>query len=229
MRLIPRDQHQHGVSRAPAKAACGSRPSPQPQEVVQVEAPHAFVFHHANAHESPGGQSIVVDSIAYACFPGFFEVRPSSASALPACVSSGPGHRLWPGPHAAMGPFGGCNTLNHTPGSSQHLACIPHSSHARLCRVHGDGSQPAQRSRRWAAILGHCSERDPCSCRIATSARRLAPASHTAPKPVLAVSNRSAPALSAPHCAASASLSSSMREQQPTARNHVPPTSMPAG
>ena len=127
MRLIPRVQHQRGVSRAPAKAACGSWPSPKPQEVVQVEAPHAFVFHHANAHESPDGQSIVVDSIAYACFPGFFEVRPSSDSALPACVSSGPDHlrtlaatsasRLAPASYAAL-------RLCWSSATGVHLLCL---------------------------------------------------------------------------------------------------------
>lgn len=73
MRLIPREQPTHTVLGS-AKAPCPSRSSPESQDIVQLEAPHAFMFHHANAHESPDGQTVVVDSIAYACFPGFFEV-----------------------------------------------------------------------------------------------------------------------------------------------------------
>ena len=105
MRLIPRAKHQHVASaKAPAKAG-SDRPKAREvvQEVVQFEAPHAFVFHHANAHESPDAQSLVVDSIAYACFPGFFEARPFWPSALArpkgwfAC-------RLWPGRKPASQP-----------------------------------------------------------------------------------------------------------------------------
>lgn len=75
MRLVPREQPHTSKLDPAGKASSPCRLSPEAQEVVEMEAPHAFVFHHANAYESPDHQAVVVDSIAYARFPAFFEVR----------------------------------------------------------------------------------------------------------------------------------------------------------
>ena len=76
MRVIPRQAPQ--PSKLSKQAPAAQAGSLEAQSIVQLEAPSAFVFHHANAHESADGQTLMVDSIAYACFPGFFEVRPTA-------------------------------------------------------------------------------------------------------------------------------------------------------
>lgn len=53
----------------PASAAASPLPAP-----LEAAAASAFVFHHANAYESKDGEQLILDSVAYPRFPGFFEV-----------------------------------------------------------------------------------------------------------------------------------------------------------
>ena len=61
-----------GAALLSAAASCG--PDRLAEVVCRAAAGPAFVFHHANAYESSDGEQLVVDSVAYPRFPGFFEV-----------------------------------------------------------------------------------------------------------------------------------------------------------
>ena len=109
--------------------------------VLEAAAESAFVFHHANAYESSDGAQLVVDSVAYPRFPGFFEVH------LLLCYLA-----LLAGA-VRLGPAGACN------GKASQLHAPAYS---RTVELHGRSAAPG--------TVTHCRQLRGCSAIIRVKA-----------------------------------------------------------